>query len=336
MIGFRTLRHAAAVAALLSCMSAIGGETEPAAPDAELEEVIVTGELPGPAMWKVAKGDHTLWIMGTLSPLPAKMTWRSRRAEQAIASSEEILAGSRTRADVGTWTALRHMRAFLRLRHNSDGSTLRQALPEDVYARWLTAHQRWFGKDPDPKERARPLYAAEVLYAEALEKSGLSQQSIVWNSVRRMADEHKIRIRQREFLVEIKDVKGFIADIAAIPRDKEVACLVATLDYIDSELPDMKRRAAAWAVGDIARLRTLPRENARQSCYQDLLEKSQVREMVQKRAAEIRQDWSGIVDWMLLTHDTSFTTLSIQQLLDPQGPLAGLRARGYTVEEPRE
>ena len=42
-----------------------------------LDEVLVTGEQPGPAMWKAKRGDHTLWIVGTLRPLPSKMTWRS-------------------------------------------------------------------------------------------------------------------------------------------------------------------------------------------------------------------------------------------------------------------
>ena len=49
-----------------------------------LEEVLVTGEQPGPAMWKVKRGDHTLWIVGTLTPLPSKMTWRSQQVEDVI------------------------------------------------------------------------------------------------------------------------------------------------------------------------------------------------------------------------------------------------------------
>jgi hypothetical protein len=43
-------------------------------PDVVLGEVLVIGEQPGPALWKVSTDDHVLWIMGTYSPLPKQMT----------------------------------------------------------------------------------------------------------------------------------------------------------------------------------------------------------------------------------------------------------------------
>jgi len=41
----------------------------PAAAEPPLEEILVVGEQPGPAMWRVTKGGHTLWILATLEPL---------------------------------------------------------------------------------------------------------------------------------------------------------------------------------------------------------------------------------------------------------------------------
>jgi hypothetical protein len=35
-----------------------------------LETVLVTGEQPGPGLWKVSHGDHVLWILGAQYPLP--------------------------------------------------------------------------------------------------------------------------------------------------------------------------------------------------------------------------------------------------------------------------
>ena len=37
-----------------------------------LETVLVSGEQPGPGMWKVSKGDHVLWIVGIQTPVPKK------------------------------------------------------------------------------------------------------------------------------------------------------------------------------------------------------------------------------------------------------------------------
>jgi hypothetical protein len=39
---------------------------ETAAAEQHLEEILVVGEQPGPAMWRVSKGDHALWIFATL------------------------------------------------------------------------------------------------------------------------------------------------------------------------------------------------------------------------------------------------------------------------------
>ena len=38
------------------------GSSSPAAE--AVEEVLVTGEQPGPALWKVTSGEHVLWILG--------------------------------------------------------------------------------------------------------------------------------------------------------------------------------------------------------------------------------------------------------------------------------
>jgi uncharacterized protein YbaP (TraB family) len=328
----------APLAAALLVLHAPGGSTGEPAPtaDVELDEVLVIGERPGPAMWKVSKADHTLWIMGTLSPLPAKMTWRQKRAEEVIRASGEILADSSSRwdMDLGLRESFGMIRTVMKLRHNADGSTLREVLPEDIYQRWHAEHRRWFGKSPSPKERARPLYAAFLLYDRALKKSGLTDEPLVWSRAEQLAKQHKVKVRQRQFTVKVRDPKGLFAELATLPRDLEAACLVETMDFIDRELPQMKKRAQAWAVGDMAALRTLPRAELEPQCM-ELGEGTRIEQLSKEEEAMFARDWSGIVDWLLLTHETSFTTLPVGKLLADDGVLTQLRSRGYTVEEPR-
>jgi uncharacterized protein YbaP (TraB family) len=327
----RRLPAMLAALAVLLC-----GSAGAAAPEEELDELRVTGEQPGPAMWRVSRGEHTLWIMGTLYPLPAGMTWRSRQAEEVIGRAGEILAPSTSSVALSSvWTGIRNLRAILRLRYNADGATLREVLPADLHERWRAAHRRYFGKEPDPKERARPLYAAQLLLDQAVEKSGLVQRPLVWQRVGELAKQHKVHIRRRVFTTRLDNIRPLIADLAALPRDQEVACLADTLDYIDTELPKMRRRAQAWAVGDIATLRALAAGTTRTSCFEALTRPPSVRELLEKQQAQVEQDWAGIIDWELLTHETSFTALPIDSLLDPKGLLSRLRARGYTVEEPQ-
>lgn len=55
------------------------------------EEVLVVGEHPGPGLWKVSKGSHTLWLLGTYVPTPKGMIWRSKQVESVIEVSNEVL-----------------------------------------------------------------------------------------------------------------------------------------------------------------------------------------------------------------------------------------------------
>jgi len=48
----------------------------------ELETVLVTGVQPGPGMWKVSKGEHVLWVLGTLAPLPKHISWQSHDVQR--------------------------------------------------------------------------------------------------------------------------------------------------------------------------------------------------------------------------------------------------------------
>jgi uncharacterized protein YbaP (TraB family) len=303
----------------------------------QLEEVLVSGEQPGPALWKVSKGDHTLWIVGTLAPLPTKMTWRSKQVEKIIQQSQEILGSSSVRADVkgGGFTLLRLLPSLLRLRNNADGATLRQMLPPDVHARWEAAYLKYFGKTPDKLERWRPMFVADALYEKALATSGLSNRAVVWPTIETLAKERKISVRQRKFQVPLPEPKALIAEIAATPRDKDIACLVATLDRIDQDLPNMKQRAAAWATGDLETLRALPYTDQQQTCIEAVINGPRLRKMFDDQKALVEADGFGAMGYMLLAHQTSLTAMPIQELLNDNGILAKLRATGYTVEAPQ-
>ena len=60
------------------------------APGAETE-IVVEGRHEGPRMWRVRKGDHTLWILGTISPLPKKMVWQPDAVQEVLRYTQEVV-----------------------------------------------------------------------------------------------------------------------------------------------------------------------------------------------------------------------------------------------------
>ena len=55
---------------------------------AELE---VVGRPPGPAMWRVRRGDSEVLILGAVSPLPHALAWDDARVRRAIAGARIVL-----------------------------------------------------------------------------------------------------------------------------------------------------------------------------------------------------------------------------------------------------
>ncbi|WP_144898678.1 TraB/GumN family protein [Luteimonas cucumeris] len=74
----------------------------------ELDTMVVSGAQPGPGMWRVSKGDHVLWILGTQSPLPRRMEWDTTAVERTILQSQELIAppGTRIKSDIGFFSGL--------------------------------------------------------------------------------------------------------------------------------------------------------------------------------------------------------------------------------------
>ena len=102
----RILLTLALCLSLATPLRAVADPPSAAAPAAVLDEVLVTGEQPGPGLWRVSRGEHELWILGTFDPLPRKMSWRAEEATEVIGRSQAVLAPPGVDIDVGFFKGL--------------------------------------------------------------------------------------------------------------------------------------------------------------------------------------------------------------------------------------
>ena len=58
---------------------------------AALDEIVVSAERAGPGMWHVHRGDANVWLLGSISPLPRDITWRSKQVESVLESASQVL-----------------------------------------------------------------------------------------------------------------------------------------------------------------------------------------------------------------------------------------------------
>ena len=313
----------------------------PAAPSASdtpadtttLEAVLVTGEQPGPGLWKVSRGDHVLWILGAQYPLPKKMTWRGRDVEQTIAQSQAVIADATPKLELNFFHKLTLMPAVYGARKNEDGETLQQILPPDLYARWLALKAKYIGNDSGV-ERLRPMVAANELYDKALAKSGLARSGVIWDTVRGLAKKNGVRIVEPQAQIPMDDPRQTIRDFKATTGNLDIDCLAATMTRLETDLNAMRDRANAWAVGDIDALRKLPAPSQQQACRAAVSSNPRLREQLDQGIARMDQAWLSAAEQALRDNASTFAILPIDELLRSDRRLGMLQSRGYTVEPP--
>jgi len=301
----------------------------------ELETMVVTGAQPGPGMWKVSKGGHELWVLGTLSPLPAGISWKSDQVQSVLEQADQVLGmpGLVLDADIGVFKGLMLLPSALKAGKNPDGKTLSDVLPADVYARWAALKPRYFGKDKGI-EKKRPILVANELYAKANRKAGLGQKPVITPVIDAVLKRRKMKNTPTTLKIMIEDPKEAIRDFAREGVD-DLECFRAALDRVEKEMPGMVERANAWSVGDLEALRALPSEKQAGACVSALTSG----EFARKRGmsdveARVRTQWLKVAEEALQKNRVTFAILPIAELLKPEGYLSYLQARGYQVEAP--
>lgn len=307
---------------------------EPTEPPQMLAPVVVSGSLPGPGLWKATRDGHTLWILGTLTPLPRRMEWDSAAVEYRIGQSQRVIGapGVNVTADVGFFRGMTLLPAALRARKLPDDRRLQDVLPPEVYARWQRLKAIHIGRDRSV-ERWRPWFAAMELYGKALRKAGLRHAQL-GKHIERIRERADVDHEPSSVVLRIEDPKAAIQTLSRSTLD-DLDCFVRMLDRVEFDLPTMRTRATAWATGDLVTLRGLPDHDPSKTCT-DVLLRSALAEQLQASdlPERVRKQWLDTIEAALAAHPVSFATLPMDELLQPDGLAAALAARGVTITAP--
>lgn len=304
---------------------------------AELAAVTVSGAQPGPRLWKVSRGDHVLWVLGTQSPLPRDMQWQSSEVAGVISQSQQVLLSPsiKVKADVGFFGKLFLLPLAYSARKNAHGETLQQVVGAPVYARWLVLKQKYIGKDRGI-ERWRPIFAAEELYRKALKAHGLSKSGQVEDIVKALAQQHGVEATPVRYQVVIEHPRTALKTFKKSNMD-EAGCFSRTLDSIEQDMPAIKARANAWARGDLQALRALPDSHRQKTCISAVTSADFAQQLGFDDIPQKLEDaWLGAARHALEHNEQSLALLPIDQLLSSSGYLTQLAAQGYRVESPQD
>ncbi|MBM7131503.1 TraB/GumN family protein [Dyella mobilis] len=336
----RTARRVKRFAAFcLSAFTSLGASAQSSPPSPSsavtLAPVAVSGSLPGPALWKISKGNHVMWVLGLTSPLPSHAQWESSKIEQLIASSQEVLKppGMEIGANLGFWGQLALMPSMIGLKKLPDGQTLKQVLPPDLYKRWLVQQNKYlphsWGVD-----RLRPTFAGEKLYAAALSQSGLTDNSGVVNAVYSAANHDKVTLTTTAYTLVLDDPRGAAKQFKQTTMNDQ-QCLSAILDTIDQNFAQTTERANAWATGDLQTLGKILSTKQQDECLTAISSTGFAKSIgMTDLPSRVEQAWVKAARAALDKDTQSVALLPMRHLLVDDGYLKTLEKDGYTVQSP--
>ena len=331
------LLFAAVSVACLSCTTRAQSSSAPLPASntvPTLAPVVVTGVLPGPALWKVSKGKHVMWVLGLTSPLPRDMQWKSAEVESHIAASQAVL--KLPSLEIGVRTSFYRssmMPSPRELGKNPDQKTLQDVLTPGLYQHWLALRARYLG-DSGRLERMRPIVAGRELYEAALEHYGLVDDYGLENIVYKAAVRDGVAAFNTSYQVLLKDPRETIRSL----NDKSMNdqhCLGQILDALDQNLAQTTARANAWATGDIDTLRSILSQVQQDSCL-STLDSSPFAEAlgIGDIESRLRKNWISNAERALDKNQETFAVLPMHELLAPDGYLSALQSDGYNVLAP--
>jgi len=338
--------------------ASLAAQVPPDAEVPELETVVVSGEQPGPGLWKVSKGDHVMWILAAYGPLPKSMSWHADKIEARIAESQELLyaGGVNIGPNISLLRGLTLIPAAMKATKIPDGKTLKDVLSAETYGKWLAMRQKYGSKDDDI-ERFRPAIALEMLRGAVMKKSDLQGGPNVYAVVGKLREKHKVPRNSLPAIsrtVRVENPRGMLKAAQKLELP-DVECFTRGLDQIEPEVERVRALANAWARGDIQTLRSLNRnltlkDALNESCAGALMTalgdgestdsvhlKKTMADMqwhAELAAVQAQINWVAAAQVALEKNHSTFAVLSVADVFRADGHLAKLRELGYTVEEP--
>lgn len=301
----------------------------------ELQPVVISARPAGPALWKVSSGDHVLWVLATVPVAPKHFNWRSEEVERVLASSRSLLGspGIMPDAKIGVFSMMGLLPMVIHIGNLPDNGTLQTTLPAPLYARWVMLRQRYMD-DSRRFEHLRPFVAVEKLKSRAYAQAGLVEEGDeIESAVKKLAKKHRVPEVDTQYHLFIKDPKTLIRDFKAISMD-ESACFSYELDALEHTLLTASSQSEAWAMGDVARLKSSVDEAA-DPCWQGLDSSPLEKDLgVHDIEASVNDAWLAAAEKALADDQQSFALLELADVVEPNGLLSKLQARGYTVEAP--
>jgi len=214
----------------------------------ESEAAVLPAGPEGPALWKIADEDTTVYLFGTVHIMPKEIQWYDAEIAQALTSADAVV--TEIKMDPASEQAMQQLamqRGML-----SDGTTLRSLLNEEQTAAYEAA-LGGLGVPPQAFDQMEPWMAGLTLTMLPLMQQGYDLESGVDKVIlARAGDLPNEALETPEFQLGLFD---------GLPMDKQVEFLMETIEAIPAAKDTIDAMVAEWVEGDPDALAEVMNEN---------------------------------------------------------------------------
>jgi len=195
----------------------------------------------GPALWKVADSDTTIYLFGTVHVLPKDVDWYDATIAKAFEGSDilvtEIPMDAAAEADMQKLTMAKGMLP--------SGTTVRSLLTAEQTTQYTAALAK-LGAPPEAFDPLKPWLVGLTFSIVPLMQSGYDPNSGVEKVLlAKTGDKPKGALETDEFQLGIFDT---------MPQDAQVAFMMEAATDMDKAKPMLDRMVAEWIEGDADQL----------------------------------------------------------------------------------
>jgi uncharacterized protein YbaP (TraB family) len=260
----------------------------------------------GPALWKVADEDTTIYLFGTVHVLPKGLEWYDTAIATAFDSSQTLVTElPMDQASEAALAQLTQTKGLL-----PAGTTLRSLLNAEQTTKYSAAMAK-IGIPAEAFDPLKPWLAGLTLSILPLMQQGYDANSGVEKVLLAKAEgKTKDALETVEFQLGIFD---------GMSQDAQIAFMVEVATGIDEVKPMLDRMVAEWAEGDADSLAAVLNEGMNDPAVAEAL--------LYKRNA----NWAEWVNTRLDTPGRVFVAVGAGHLAGPQSVQDYLAQKGITV-----
>lgn len=262
----------------------------------------------GPALWKVADEDTTIYLFGTVHALPKDVDWYKGNVADALASADLLVTEIMMTPDSATTM----QSIIINTGMLPADENLREMLDVDQKASYEAAMTK-LGMPVETFDRFEPWYASMMLAMLPIMKEGYSPDSGVEAVLSAKGGEAKQR-------GELESLEFQMALFDQLPIESQIAFLVQSAEGVDTIKPMLDKMVAEWLKGNADGLAALMNEGLTDPILADRL-------LYQRNA-----NWAQWIQTRLDTPGTVFIAVGAGHLAGAKSVQDALELRGIKTD----